>query len=259
MKTRWALGGWTFVVAAAAVTLVGCGGTQNTSNQPDPEVRFVNGVPDTANLDFVLNDEVKSQNLAYQSASADFESIEFLTEEEGGYDVSIRRTGTTNDLDIESRNFQRDTDTLVVAIGLQNPGGEPVKRARLVFVPVSRLAPTGNRARLVFLNGFLRSAGFDTPNVTFQSIIPGDPASIDNPQDSIRDVPYGDNRLITVDTGNRTFIVRRADTDALVQYAEQTVNLLPGRIYLALVTGQEANPTLSLQPSLRFIEISTQN
>ena len=74
-----------------------------------------------------------------------------------------------------------------------------------------------------------------------------------------RDVAYTDLRTLTVDAGSYNFLVRRADTDALVQYATQTVTLDPGKIYVALMTGQEANADINLRPKIQFIEISTIN
>ncbi len=256
MMKRWIQG--VVMVGLIAGSLVGCGGGGSTNTLPDPDVRFVNGVPDAIGLDFLLNEEIVGNNIAYLSATPDFEAIEFISAQDDGYDIGIRRTGQLADLDLFSNVFERDTNSLIVAIGLQDPLSEPDKRARLLLFSVERTAPTGNRSRILFLNGFLRSPGFVTPNVTYQSIIPGDPSSVDNPQFQSQNVQYGELRTLTIDSGTRTFIVRRADTDALVQYASAEFTFEPGKIYLAMMTGREANPDVNLQPRIQYIELSTE-
>lgn len=257
MKTCWKQ--LSVVAAVFALALTGCGGGGSNSELPDPEVRFVNGSPSTDNLDFLLNDAATAPNVAYLGATTDFQAVEFLNENEDGYDISVRRTGQTSDLDRVSTVLQRNTNKMLVAIGLQNPGSEPEKRLRLQLWDLDRTTPVGNKSRIFFLNAFLRSTGFETPPVTFQSVIPGDPTSIDNPQFKVENVAYGNNAVLTIDSGNRRFIVRRSDTQALVQYASQDFNFESGAIYLALMTGQEANPNPALQPRIQFIRMSTKD
>lgn len=246
------------VALGAMIGLQGCGGSGNSNTLPDPEVMFINGIPDTTNIDFTLNDVAEASNIPFMGTGGAFKSVEYILPDDGGYDIGIRRNGTTTYLDLFGTGFNRDTDNLLVAVGLQNPGSEPLKRPLILSFTVDRKAPTGTRSRIVFLNGLIRATGFDTPNVTFQSVIPGDPSSIDNPQFVTRDVPYSETRVLTVDAGARRFIVRRADTDALVQYASTDFTFVAGKIYLALISGQESNPTLALQPTMQFIEIETQ-
>ncbi len=257
MKIRWMQ--LVMVAGLMAVGLVGCGGGGNTTDLPDPQVRFINGTPDAVGLDFLMNDSITAANVAYLSSSPGFQFVDYIEPSDDGYDIGARRNGQATDLDRIAVDLQRDTSQLVVTLGLQDPLSEPQKRLRLINFQILRTTPTGSRSRILFINGFLRGAGFETPNVTFQSVVPGDPSSIDNPQDVSRDIAYADIRTLTVDAGARRFIVRRADTDALVQYASQDVTLVAGRLYVALMTGQEANANPALQPKIQFIEIETQD
>lgn len=250
---------WTFL--AVGVLLAGCGGSGTTSSaQEDPKIRFINASPATTGLDLVLNENVQYANVAFRGSSADFQEIEFLPDNpDGGYDVSIRSAGGTVDLDILNNEYGRNTDSLILAFGLQNPGGELLKRAQVTTQTIDRKAPTGNRARLIVLNSLIRSTGFENVPITYQSIIPGDPTSIDNPQFRISDIQYGNTQITTIDSGERTFIARRGEVDALQEFARSTFTFQPGRIYLVLITGQEANANPALQPRIEYIELQTEN
>lgn len=249
---------WGFI-AGIALLAAGCGGEKGTGTQPDPVIRFVNASPTAQNLDFVLNEDRIAANVPYLGSMPDFREFEFRSDNEGGYDFAVRVAGGILDLDVQNQAFARDTNNLIVSIGLPNPGGEFQKRTQILPFSISRVRPVGNRSILIILNALVRSTGVETPPITFQSIIPGDPTSIDNPQFREENINYGSIGNLVVDSGNRTFIARRGETDALFQFAQATFNLAPGGIYLVVIGGQEGNATPALQPSLRFIEIQPED
>ena len=241
----------------ATSLLVGCGGSGGgSSNLPDPQVRFINASPNNTGIDFLLNDVVEASNIPFNGASPDFQTIDFIDANDDGYDISIRPNGG-EELDRFGQVFNRDTDTLIVTLGLHDPGIEFDKRCQIFSFPVLRTAPTGNRARVYVINGFIRATGFITPNVTFQSVDAGDPSPFNNPSVVTRDMTFGTIRNLTVDATSFQFIARRADTDALVQYATTNVVLGSGKIYAAIITGQEGQADPDLQPQITFIELST--
>lgn len=255
--------GMRFLVALgvlATTLLAGCaggGGGGGSTNLPDPEVRFINGSPNNTGIDFLLNEVVKASNVAFGSASPNFQSIDFISAQDDGYDISVRPNGG-EELDRFGQVFNRDTDTLIVTLGLHDAGTEFDKRLQIFTYPISRTAPTGTRARVYVINGFIRADGFNTPNVSFQSVDAGDPPPFNNPSVETTDMTFGAIRNLLVDATSFQFIVRRADTDALVQYASANVSLLPGHIYAAIITGHEGEVDLNLQPKIVFIELATQ-
>lgn len=274
MKTRSLLLFGISLTALIAASGCGGGGDSRSSGLPDPELRFLNltippvGVtPGTdGGLDIVISSQtndnaLRSDGIAYGAMTPNFQEIRFLTEEDGAYDTSIRRAGQLGELDREYSPFQRNTDTLVLGMGLQDAGGESRKRARVLFIQVNRTAPTGN-CRIYFLNAFLRSAGLDIPSVTLQNIDLGDPNSIENPSFKIQNVEYAAVKNEVISPGNNTLIVRRnfeVGTGALVEYARTNFNFEAGKVYFAVISGQEANPIAAWQPKLNIYEIPTQN
>lgn len=255
------------LVAGAALSLLGgcMGSTNNNSgNLPDPTVRFVNGSPATTGVDFYLNDALYSSR-AYLGSSANFQDLEFIEQVDGGYDAAIRSTGGTLDLDRQAPDppiFNRNTHNLMIAFGLPNPGGEILKRSQLMIMSIDRAAPVGNKSRLYIFNGMQRATGFENASMTLQTIEPGNPSSIDNPQFKRENVQYGDNtdnNPLQIDSGSLTWIARLGDVDAVNEFARTTFTFGAGKIYLALITGQEGAANPALQPRVEFIELETKN
>jgi len=245
----------------ASLMVSGCGGG-SASSQPDPTVRFVNVSPDTTSLDFALNDDPTAPGLAYLGSSADFSSVDFIAPVDGGYDITITQTGGSLELDrvvVSPPFFNRDTDNLVFSIGLANPNGELLKRAQILIWQINRTAPTGNKARLYPLNALQRPAGFENDVITLQTIDPGNPASIDNPQYSRPDIPYGQGATpapLEIDSGVQTFIGRRGETGAALEVARTQFTFEDGGIYLAVISGIEGSSNSALQPKVTFIRLS---
>lgn len=245
----------------ASLVIGGCGGG-SSSSLPDPTVRFVNVSPDTTSLDFALNDNPTAAGVAYLGSSPDFSSVDFISPVDGGYDITITQAGGSLELDrvvVSPPFLNRDTDNLVFSIGLANPNGELLKRAQILIWQVNRTAPTGNKARLYPLNALQRPAGFENDVVTLQTIDPGNPASIDNPQFSRPDIPYGQGNTpapLEIDSGVQTFIGRRGETGAALEIARTQFTFADGGIYLAIISGIEGSANSALQPKVTFIQLS---
>lgn len=242
--------GW--VTSAFAVFfLTGCGGAKLSGEEAlrDPTVKFVNASADSSSLAFYLNDDLKAASLPYLQATSGFETVPFIRESDGGYDISVRSPGALEDLDRIANLLQRDDDYVISAIGLRDPiDGDEEKRLRLGLTIVNRTAPTGDRARLFVLHAFSRSPGNETPEINFQS--PGD-----NPQFKLENIAFAQTKDITVDSGFQVFEARRADADGDNIYATTGVSLRSGGIYFVVVSGIQDSPDTSRQPTIRFIEL----
>lgn len=247
----------------ASVALAGCFGETNSGGGvlPDPTVRFFNISPDAGTMDYLLNDEERASAVPYLGTTPNFVSFDFLSTNEGGYDVSCRLTGDTLELDrfvASPPVFQRDTDNLVISVGLPNPGGETLKRTQLLIWNIDRTPPNGNKARMYVLNALVRAPGFENDVLTLQTIDPGNPASIDNPLFSRENVQYATQlggSPFEIDSGTFTFIARRGESGAAVEVARREFNFASGGIYLAVMSGVEGSSNPALAPSVNFIEI----
>jgi hypothetical protein len=242
--------GW--VVGIFAVfALAGCGGATRTGDEalPDPTIKFVNASADSSQLAFSLNDVEKAAALPYLSATSGFVRVPFISELDGGYDLSCRIPGGVEDADRIANVLDRDTHYVLSAIGLLDPqDGDEEKRLRLALTPIDRVSPTGDKARLYILHAFCRSPGNDTPQITFQT--PGD-----NPQFKVENIDFGSTRDIVVDSGFQDFEARRADADGENIYARQSVNLKSGGIYFVIIGGIQDSPDTSRRPTIQFIEM----
>ncbi len=246
--------------------LTGCGGSSSTGNSslPDPALRFFNASVDAGNLDFYLNDDKIAPNLAYLGSSADFQTIPFKGDEEGGYDVAVTPAGSADELDRIQKTFDRDKSFLTVALGLANPGSELQKRLRILNIDVDRHAPIGNKTNLIIVHGGVLSPGNDTPPVDFQTQGANPNFPVDNPKfkKTIQFANTGadDNKILTVDSGLVTYLVRRSDAGGQSSYIVQPANLAPGKLYLALISGVlDLAGSAPNGPRLTFIELQTRN
>jgi len=247
MKNRL---GWV-VGVLVAVALGGCGGGSRSGDEalPDPTIKFVNASADSPQLSFSLNDAEKAASLAYLSATSGFMKVPFISELDGGYDLSCKVPGDVEDADRIANVLNRDTHYVLSATGLRDPSdGDEEKRLRLALTPIDRVAPNGDRARLYILHAFSRSPGNETPQVTFQS--PGD-----NPQFKVENIDFGATRDIVVDSGFQVFEARRADADGENIYATRGVTLKSGGIYFVVIGGVQDDPDPARRPTLEFIEM----
>lgn len=234
-----------------ALALVGCGGgSGGGGNKGDTKARiaYVNASPDTGSLEFQLNGDTRA-TVPFGTAS-DFESVS-----PKDYDVSVRAPGADDTIWSEAHTFNRDTDSIVVSVGLRTPFADnsvpPVvendKRLVLAFSGPNRTAPNGNVARLIVVHGFVRKAGFPTPAIDVQS--PGD-----NPAVVVAtNVGFGAFAAKDVDAGAQTLVVRQNGTQQ--EFVPSTTYTLgAGKIYIALVSGIEGGAG-GQAPAIRLIEL----
>jgi hypothetical protein len=232
LMARWLL---SLLVCFVALLLAGCGGS-GTSQAPDPTIRFVNSIPDSTLIEFLLNDDVMNPALATPT---------FVRIEPGAKDVRIRESGTTVDIWNELGTFNSDRHYVILSFGIKNFGTEFEKRARIGGIDVNRSIPTGNKARIYVFHAYNRMTGFQTHDIDFQT--PGE-----NPQFKLADIAYGTQKSFLVDSGNQTFEVRRAGTTNVL--FTTNVNLGAGKIYVALATGLEGEIGVQ-EPKIVFIEL----
>lgn len=224
------------------LALAGCGGGGGgggSSSSTKARIAFVNASPDAGNVDFLLDGDEKANAVAYNGLTA------FSDYSPSAYDVSTRTDGDTEILWSEQNDFNADQDSLVAAVGLKNPGTELEKRLVLSFGTVDRTAPNGNKARLVIVHGFVRKVGFDTPSIDFRN--PGNTPVVNS-----TNIAFGEMRSLDVDSGSQTFQIRQNGTEQV--FIEKTLNLAPGKIYLALISGQE-DAAAPAAPDLQLVEI----
>lgn len=240
--SRWLSGAF---LVAVVLTVVGCGGGGGGggTQAPEPTVRFYNGLGDSTAVDFLLDEELEVGDLAFQESTPDFTPQDARVRA-----VTLRETGTTNEIWAEDFNLQRDRDYLVNALGLQNFGSEPLKRARIYLHEIDRKVPNGSVARLYVVHGYHRATGFTTPPIDFQN--PGN-----NPQFKIEEIPVGGIKNILVDATVQTFQARRTATEAV--YAQTTFTFGAGKVYVAYVLGQEGGVG-ALAPQIQIVELQTE-
>lgn len=251
----------TICVPAALLVASGCGGSGGgVVVGKNPFVIFVNASSNAGTLLFSLNDEPKGGNLAPLKSSAPVQ-VEFISNEDGGYDVAVEATDRSDIFDSQVNTFDRDSSTVVAAFGLKAFGTEDEKRLRLAILSVDRTAPTGNRARFIVLHGYNLMAGFDTPAINFLSADPTDPDNLDNPQFSLTDIEYGTVRAIEVDVdpnpaNHLVWVVRRADAEArLSTPVAPNPAIKAGGIYLVIVSGLEDADADTRDATVTFVPI----
>ncbi len=257
--------GWLFglIAALSASALIGCGGSStNTTLQPDPLVRFIAGVADSANVDFLANDEPAASNLAYRDTVVDFKSLPFLEDADGGYDISV---STVDGEELERINtvFPRDTSTFIISYGKYNYGDEIDKRPQLALLTIDRTAPVGNKAKLLIFNALVRDEGIENGPFDFQTVDPSNPLSQSTPLFQKQNIGYGqfggDANTLTIDSGTQTFQAREPAGDgsnSVTVLAQKTFTFLPGRIYIALVSGITDSTVAGQGGEIAFYEVA---
>ena len=224
---------------AALSVLAGCGG--GGAGLPDPRLRFVNACSDSTSLGLTVDDE------PVLTSQALFGISDVGTVDTGERDVTLVESSPTSQLDALVVTFTNDTDTLIAAVGLENYGAEPLKRAQLAVTKINTQAPNGTKARLIVIQGFNRASGLNTPQVDFKN--PGD-----NPQYVLSNIDPAAIRSFDVDSGSQTFGVYRTGTST--EYiAPSALTLEAGKIYLVMLTGVEGE-TGTLTPAMTLTAIN---
>ncbi len=242
---------FTSLVCLTALLVCGCGGGGGTTGGSDPTIYFINASADAGGVDWLLNGIVRGLNFVYLQSSPNFQTIPYISDANGAYDVITRENSTGNELDAENRVFEKNTHTVMVTMGLKNPApGESLKRLRTQGFAVDRTAPNGNKARLYVVHAFVREVGQATPSIIFQN-------AGDNPQFFTGGIQFGNAQMIVVDSGTMDWWAKREDASGDVVYASATTTLDPGSVYVVMVAGIENDPLPANLPSLTFIKIPT--
>lgn len=232
------------VFAVAVWAVAGCaGGSSGSSNAPDPEVRFFNGISDVGFVDFLFNEEVEQTGIAYLGSSPDFADTEPVER-----DVTVRETGMTEAIWTEAFQYERDKDYLMCSLGLKNFGTEFLKRARLAQFEIDRRLPNANKARVYVIHGFNRAAGSETTDIDFQN--PGN-----NPQVRFAGLQYMNAGNLDIDATTHTFEARRAGTESV--YVSTSFTFESGKIYAIFILGLEGEVGVQA-PRIEIIELTTE-
>ncbi|MDI9641083.1 hypothetical protein QPK87_05325 [Kamptonema cortianum] len=238
----------TLSLSLVALFVAGCGGG-GTNTAPKPEIYFINASPDSVSLDYRMDDSAFETGVAYLGSSAAFRSIDFRGPDVEGWDVSTHVTSSGLELDRQAIIFSEDTDYLIVTHGLLTPPvGEQLKRLRVTQFTVDRRAPIGNKARLIVFHGLEREPGKSTPAVVFQD-------AVDQPQFSSGTIQPGAQASFLVDTGTRTWFVKRDGTDG--QFVSGSFSFAPGNVYAVIISGVENDANPAKQPKITAIPLPT--
>lgn len=236
MKVRSGIVGFGLLVLA----IVGCGGGSSTV-LPDPNYRFLNFCTD-AKLDLLVNDEIEFTNVDFLDDTTTFKSVESKLK-----DFSIEETGSTVIIDSQATTLAGNTNTLVLAYGLNNFGTENEKRLRFGFQQVNRVAPNGTKARVYAFNAFNRDEGNQNFAIIFKN--PGTVSSI-----NFSPINLGEFSIQEIDAGPQTLVAQRQNTETEVATVTKTFEA--GKIYVMALTGTESG-TGNKAPTISFIEIPT--
>jgi len=238
MSSVWKAG-LLMCLAAAAVACGGGGG--GSSSVTKPRIRFINASVDSTALTFKVNGDVDASGVTYGALSSGF-----IEKTQDSYDLSVREDSGGDDFDSAVTNFLNNKEYLVGAVGLENWGGESLKRLRMIAPEIDLTAPNGNKSRIYVLHAFLRPAGFDTPNIDLRN--PGD-----NPQYQVTNIGFGEIGTLTIDSSTQTFVARRSGTES--DYVSQSFTFDSQGIYVAIVCGIEGQVGAQA-PKIQFIKLN---
>ncbi|KAA0229125.1 MAG: DUF4397 domain-containing protein [Armatimonadetes bacterium ATM1] len=205
--------------------------------------RYTNAVPDLAGTDFFVDDSLNQANVAYQASMADFAELE-NREREVFFDAF--EAGTSNLLDSILVEKRDEISFHVFAVGLGSPTGfqEP---ARLIAPEVTRTRPTGSNARIIWVHGYNRKPSAQTPSVDiFRS------GALNEIVDGLE---FAATRSINLAAGTYDFTVRIDGLEESELITKTGVSIVAGKIYVALLCGEEdtVGPTA---PDILFFEES---
>lgn len=249
---RFRMGTLRIVAIAVALAVVfGCGGGgTGTVRPPDPAVAFINASPDSPALDALLNNFQLANNVAYLSSSPRSGAVTtFATIEPNDYDINVFPDGDPANGSLTTAVMNRDTSILTVAVGLTDPLADFEKRLQAATFTFDRQRPNGDKARLIIVNGFIGSPGFDSPAVDFRN--PGDNALV-----NVANLAFGASGSALIDSGSQSFVARLTgtDSDAGNVTPAATLDFVAGKIYAAIISGVEGEAG-AMSPRITFLEI----
>jgi hypothetical protein len=227
------------LVPLAAVVVIGCGGSGN----PDEQYfyRLTNAVPFLSNgVDFMVNKEVSTSGVAYGSDTPFVETD--LEEPNIFYDVLDSATHEFLDSIVAEKSDE--VSLHLFAVGIKNGPVTLQPIAQLAPVIVNRTTPQGN-ARLVFVNGYCRRAGVQTPHV--------DLIRSGQIQPVIADIAFAGSSTFVLPAGTYTFSARYAGLMSGTFLTSPPQMLDANKVYIVLLQGVE-DAAAPHQPEFRIFE-----
>lgn len=220
------------------IVALGCGGGGTLVDVQPPKVRSFNASPNSNTLTFAIDNGTVG-SLTYLGSSSGFSKITA-----GDRDVSVVDSSAPETEARIVQSFVNDAEYLLIAYGLITPPNtELSKRMDIAVVEVDRDAVSDSQSRVVVVNAFNRSAGWDNPRIDFRN--PGD-----LPQFKVEDIAFGEFKGAVIDAGVQTFVARFAGEDGELT-PHSTFTFLGGKTYLAIVGGIEGDATTP--PVIRFV------
>lgn len=233
---------WRLLAAAVAafLTLSGCGGGGG-SDEDRFFHRITNGIPFLAGgIDFLVDKKPEATAIPYDG---DTDFVETRIEKINVF-FDIKDSATGEFLDAIVWEMQDEQDLHLFAVGIKNGPVTLQPPAQLASVLVNRSTPQGN-VRIVFVHGYCRKAGTQTPNV--------DLLRSGQIQPVISDLAFADSQTFVLPGGTFTLTARYAGLQSGEFLVSEPFNFQAGRIYIVLLEGVEDAAT-PYEPKFRIFE-----
>jgi len=227
------------LVLIAVVLLVGCGGNGNPNEQYF--YRLTNAIPFLASgVDFMVDKEISASGVAYGS---DTDYVETDLEETNIF-FDILDSATHEFLDSIVGEKTDDESLHLFAVGIKNGPMTLQPIAQLAPVVVNRTTPQGS-ARIVFVNGYSRRAGVQTPHV--------DLIRSGQIQPVVTDLEFAGSRTFVLPAGTYTLSARYAGLMSGVFLTSSPQLLEANKVYIILLQGVE-DAAAPYHPQFRIFE-----
>lgn len=233
LRALWAL------LPIAAVLVVGCGGSGNPNLQYF--YRLTNAIPFLGSgVDFMVDKEISASGVAYGS---DTDYVETDLEESNiFYDILDAATHEFLDSIVAEKT---DEESLhLFAVGIKNGPATLQPIAQIAPVVVNRTTPQGN-VRIVFVNGYCRRAGVQTPHV--------DLIRSGQIQPVISDLAFAGSRTFVLPAGTYTLSARYAGLMSGTFLTSDPQVFAASKVYIVLLQGVE-DAVAPYHPQFRIFE-----
>ena len=232
---------WKLLAAggAALLAIIGCGG--GGTDDDKFFYRFSNAVPLMANgVDFLVDKEVEAAAVQYDS-STDYVETDI---EKNNVFFDITDNATAEFLDSIVWVKEDEQNLHLFAVGIKNGPNTLQPPAQLSPVLVNRTTPQGN-VRIVFVHGYCRKAGTQTPNV--------DLLRSGQIQPVISDIEFAKSQTFVLPGGTFTLTARYARLISGEFLVSDPINFEAGKIYIVLLEGIE-DAAAPYNPKFRVFE-----
>lgn len=218
--------------------LVGCGGGDTNKQY---FYRLTNGIPLLpSGVDFWVDKDVAATGLPYGS---DTDYVETNLDEPNIF-YDILDSATHEFLDSIVAEKTDDESLHLFAVGIKNGPATLQPIAQLAPVVVNRTTPQGN-VRIVFVNGYCRRAGVQTPNIDL--IRSGQIEPI------ISDLEFAGSKTLVLPGGTYTLSARYAGLMSGTFLTSPPFDFVAGKVYIVLLQGVE-DAAAPYEPTFRIFE-----